>query len=128
MSENIIRTDDHTIIFNGGDPLPGCPDSYEEAHTWADAANEKRPDHYGSLEWRFDCGFKLDFDGALAQVNSRFYPPKSHYGPKWNGDVSVKVFGNEVLRQEFVADSLDELREVVESWCDSLRVSVEEPA
>ena len=62
MTENIIQAQGRIIIINGGDPLPNCPASWDEAHKWADVANEEKSE-YGEPLWKFDCGFKLDYDG-----------------------------------------------------------------
>lgn len=104
-----------TIIRNGGDPLPGCPESFEEAEEWSAAANKGKAEGE-QPRWRFDCGFKLDFDGPLLRVTSRFYPPKTRYGPKWNGAASIFLLDEEVLRREFEHDTLEGLRWAVECY------------
>lgn len=113
MEENILKIGSRTMIFNGGNSLPGCPNSYEEADEWTDEANKDK--EYQPL-WRFDCGFKLDFDGPLISVESRFYPPKSHYGPKWDGSTRISLLDRKIEEKEFECDSLDELRESVEEY------------
>lgn len=118
MSENIIQTESSTIIINGGDPLPGCPSSYEEANSWADEVNKDKSS--SEPRWSFDCGFKLDFDGPILKVSSRFYPPKSHYGPKWHGTVAILFRGNEILSKEFEEDTLELLKVKVETYVNTL--------
>lgn len=118
--ENILRVGNTTIVFNGGDPLEGCPKDFEEANGWADEANKNKGEEGEVPWWSFDCGFKLDFDGPLVEVSSRFYPPTTHYGPKWDGTVTIFVLGKRFIEQEFECDSLDELREQVESYVNSL--------
>lgn len=111
-----------TMIFNGGDPLPGCPESWEAAYDWADSANESKKGEVaepGEPMWSWDCGFKLDFDGPLVDITSRFYPPKTHYGAKWDGTVTVRLLGKDVSKKKFEEDTLDELRSVVESYVQS---------
>ena len=75
-----------------------------------------------AIEWSWDCGLKLDYDGSLLTVSSRFYPPhKSHvdYG-KYHGTVTVyfgeyKIDGhNNILEYEIEAKTLDELTNEVE--------------
>lgn len=78
-----------TLIINGGNALPGCPESWEDARSWQDKANEDKGD--SEPLWSFDCGFKLDFDGGILRVSSRFYPPKTHYGSTWDGTVTVSL-------------------------------------
>jgi hypothetical protein len=120
--ENIIKQEDRTIIINGGNPLKGCPESYEEANSWADKVNEqnKNRDNKGGWgqipKWSFDCGFKLDYDGPVVGISSRFFPPKTHYGPKWDGGVSVFVFGKLVAKKQFEEDDIEKLRKEVEKY------------
>jgi hypothetical protein len=106
-----------TIIMNGGSPLPGCPESWDDAHAWIDSANGSR-ESFEVPVWSFDCGFKLDFDGPILRTCSRFYPPKSGYGPKWDGTVSIIVKDIEVSEKGFECDSLDQLKAEVEAYVD----------
>lgn len=102
------------MIFNGGEPLEGCPDNWEDAYNWQDKSNENTI--HESMEWSWDCGFKLDFDGSLLRVVSRFYPPKEYRGKCWNGSISFYVFDEEVKEEDFKADTLDQLKEDVELY------------
>lgn len=54
---------------------------------WAEQQNEKK----SNVEWSWDCGFKLDYDGDLINVSSRFYPPhkNSADNPIWDGSITV---------------------------------------
>ena len=115
MSENEIITDGHHIIINGGNPLPGCPESWDDAHEWEDEVN-KDTSKWEVPQWKFDCGFKLDHDGPILSVSSRFYPPKSDYGPRWDGGCEILLMGNTVAQKEFECDSLDELKSQVEAF------------
>ncbi len=115
MSENIINLPQHQIIINGGYPLPGCPSSWEDAHEWQNNANEDK-DEFREPIWKFDCGLKLDFDGPLISVSSRFYPPKTHNGDKWEGDVTICILTKEVCKKNFKCSSLDELKNKVEDF------------
>jgi hypothetical protein len=63
------------IIFNGGDPIKDCPEDWITAELWEQVAN-KATKQSESPVWRFDCGFKLDFDGPIVSFESRFYPPQ----------------------------------------------------
>jgi hypothetical protein len=101
------------IISNGGSPIKDCPKSYEEAHAWAEAVNAENDI---PVRWSFDCGFKLDFDGGLVRISSRFYPPKTHYGPTWSGWVDVSLLKERVNEKTFDCDSLEELRSEVEAY------------
>lgn len=115
MSKNIIKTSKGTVIFNGGDPLPGCPENWDNALKWVDAVNEGRDKEYVPI-WSWDSGFKLDFDGALFSIRSRFYPPKTHYGNTWDGSVGVCFQGTELCKREFDCKTLDELKDEVENY------------
>lgn len=50
--------------------------SYSEmfppARSLADDRNEERN---SPVKWSWDCGLKLDYDGPILRVSSRFYPP-----------------------------------------------------
>lgn len=115
MSENeYTATNGATIIVNGGDPLPGCPESWDEAYAWADKMNEGKTEE--EPRWSFDCGFKLDFDGSILTISSRFYPPKNHYGPKWDGSVTVYFLEEKVENKYFECETLQELAEQSEAY------------
>jgi hypothetical protein len=118
MSEGIVNHGDRLMIFDGGTLLPGCPESPEQAKAWREAANGEKEEWTNPL-WSWDCGFKLDYDGPLVSVSSRFYPPKSHYGATWDGTVHIRVLDKEVVTKEFDCPTLDELREKVESFVAS---------
>ena len=124
MTENIIQAQGRTIIIDGGDPLPNCPASWDEAHKWADVANEEKSE-YGEPLWKFDCGFKLDYDGPLLSVSSRFYPPKTHFGPKWDGHVAIYLLDEEIETKEFECTTLDVLKEEVDVYIKSFIVDLD---
>ena len=102
------------IISNGGNPLKDCPTSWDQATQWEVLANEDSG--VGEPVWKWDCGYKLDYDGPVVTLSGRFYPPKTHYGPKWDGTVTVLILGEEVQSKEFDCDSLEELRSQVEAF------------
>jgi hypothetical protein len=119
MEDNIIQTPNGTVILNGGNALNGCPLSWEEAGQWEKSANLDK-DEFDEPLWKFDCGFKLDFDGPVLRVSSRFYPPKTHYGPTWDGNVTVYILGKEVEKKSFDCKTLNELKAEVEQYITSL--------
>jgi len=123
MSDNIIHHSAGVAILNGGDPLPGCPENWDEARKWQDSvnkANEENEDYDGPM-WVFDCGFKLDFDGPILRISSRFYPPKTHYGSTWDGTVHVRIFDKEVESKKFDCATLDELKIKVEEYVNEIK-------
>jgi hypothetical protein len=62
------------VIFNGGDPSGDCPTDWDDAYELIEKMNANRVND--GPKWSFDCGFKLDFDGGLVSISSRFYTPK----------------------------------------------------
>lgn len=115
--------DGRTAIVNGGDPLPGCPENWDDAKAWQGAAN-KAVEGEQAPKWGFDCGFKLDYDGPLITIESRFYPPKSHYGPMWDGQATLRISGRIVEEKKFDCDSLDELKQQVEAYKDLIQSKI----
>lgn len=89
--------------------------TWDNAKRWQEIANkDKHIEH--EPKWDFDCNFKLDFDGSLLSINSRFYPPILHYGEKWDGTLHVKILGETILEKKFECDTLDELQKEVEKF------------
>jgi hypothetical protein len=118
MSENIWKLPNGGIaIINGGDPLPGCPENWEEARKIEILFNNGREKSYDSNPyWSFDCGFKLDYDGSLITINSRFYPPTTHGGKTWDGTVTIELLGNKIREWKFDCQTIEELRNQVEAY------------
>jgi hypothetical protein len=121
MENNIIEHANGTIIVNGGNQLEGCPKDWDEARAIELKLNngEDKKDG-GKPFWDFDCGFKLDYDGPLLSVNSRFYPPKTHYGPTWDGTVTISLMGEEIIEKKFDCPTLDQLKIQVEAFVKSV--------
>ncbi len=116
--EEWISGDNH-IIMGGGESLPGAPESWKAAHSWAESANADK-DEGGPL-WRWDCHFKLDYDGPLLQILSRFYPPAKYHGPKWGGTCYLRFGEETITTQGFTCGSLDELKKQVEAYVEHLQ-------
>lgn len=122
-NNNIIQHPTGTIIINGGNALPGCPNDWDEARLIELKLNngvEKDDAEYGALRWSFDCGFKLDFDGSLVRISSRFYPPKTHSGATWDGTVNVYFIGKQIKEKKFDCPTLEELKQQVETYVKSV--------
>jgi len=113
------------IIINGGAPLDGCPDSWDDATAWEKSANKEKENDFFEPNWKFDCGFKLDFDGGLVRISSRFYPPKQTYGENWDGNLSVMIGNKKVKTYEFECSDLEELKVKVEEKYKEILSSVE---
>jgi hypothetical protein len=120
-SENVLYGG--RIIINGGDPIKDCPTNYDAAHKWADEANGTRKE-FESPMWKWDCGFKLDFDGPVLRFSGRFYPPKSHSGDKWDGGLTVIVMGRGIMKKEFECETLEDLRAQVEAFTEEYRAAL----
>lgn len=88
----------------------GTEEDWEQARKWA---SENTGD---VLEFSWDCGFKLDYDGNVLKILSRFYPPhKNHIdyiektGNKYSGKMTIYFLEKKLHEVEILASSLDEL-------------------
>jgi len=118
MENNIIKHEAGTIIICGGNPLEGCPKDWDEAKNIIEKLNEGKEDR--EPQWSFDCGFKLDYDGGLLSIESRFYPPKTHYGETWDGTVHVYLLDKTIEEKKFDCQTLDELKKQVDEYVNSI--------
>ena len=124
MTDDVIQHPGGTIIINGGNALGDCPKDWDQAKILEQYLNANR--QTDDLEWKFDCGFKLDFDGGLLTISSRFYPPKTHGGVTWDGDVSIYFSGNEIHRKAFDCETLEQLKESVDAHVDGIKNKIGE--
>lgn len=68
-------------------------------------------------KWSFDCGFKLDYDGSLVTVSSRFYTCMNNEKvSNWSGKLSVSFCERQLFEKEFKANDLDELKKLVDNY------------
>ena len=69
-------------------------------------------------QWSWDCGLKLDYDGDICKISSRFYPPHKHpaENSKYSGSISVYIGDDEIHKQEVEAATLDELKTIAERY------------
>lgn len=89
--------------------------NWVNASLWKDNANLKKEiDH--EPKWDWDCNFKLDFDGSLLTICSRFYPPHKNNGDWWEGTVQVLFLGEKIKEEDFKCNTLDELKIKVEKF------------
>ena len=128
MENNIINTPTHTIIINGGNALPGCPEDWDQARNIEKRMNEGKGEYgdgkHDQVRWKFDCGFKLDFDGPLVYISSRFYPPKTSYGPTWDGAVTVFVLDQKVALRQFDCPTIEQLQSEVEAYVSEVKEKI----
>ena len=89
--------------------------NWDNAKVWEEKANEKK-EIFDEPKWSLDCNFKLDFDGSLLRLRSRFYPTHKNAGNWWEGTVTVNFLDTELLKKEFKCDTLDELKIEVEKF------------
>jgi len=90
--------------------------TWYEANLWQQIANKDK-EIYNEPKWKWDCDFKLHFDGSLLTVDSFFLPPRyNKMHGKWFGTLLIEFLGDEILRKEIESDSLDDLKDAVESF------------
>jgi hypothetical protein len=95
--------------------IKGCLGNFDEAYRWLDKVNADK-NEFNEPFWSFDCGLKLNFDGQILGVFSRFYPPTKWYGMKWDGTVSIKLLGETINKESFECETIDELKKAVEKF------------
>ncbi len=93
---------------------------WDAALKWQEEANEED----SLIRWRWDCGLKLDYDGEVCRISSRFYPPHKNsadYG-KYDGTITVMI-GDAVEyihKHEIEATTLDELKKLTEEYVSQI--------
>jgi len=88
---------------------------WEAASKWQSQANTNEN---ALVKWSWDCGLKLDYDGGIISISSRFYPPhksSEDYG-KYHGTVSVLMGDDYLFEKEIEANTLDDLKTTVEDY------------
>lgn len=93
--------------------------NWDNAKKWEECANQKDDDFYDSPIWKFDCGFKLDYDGSILKVDSRFYP-NGNNNNTYDGSVTFNIKDETVFRREFSSRHIDILKKDVEQYIDSV--------
>lgn len=99
---------------------------WEAARKWSEEAN--RDDFI--IKWSWDCGLKLDYDGDVCRICSRFYPPhksSAEYG-KYHGTISVMIGdGVEYLHEHKIeAATLDEVKSKAEDYVSKILKKIHE--
>jgi len=82
-------------------------------------------------QFSFDCNFKLDFDGALLNVSSRFrryyHEETNKFG--WSGNVGIYNFDdeyeNKIIDKEFDAPDIDSLNEQLTDYFNRMKAKLQ---
>lgn len=91
---------------------------WDAAYKWQEISNSQN----NICLWSWDCGLKLDYDGDLCRISSRFYPPHKNsesYG-KYSGNITVYVGDDEIHKHKVEAFTLDELKKNVEAYVSNI--------
>lgn len=93
---------------------------WDAAQKWLEEANEED----SIMKWTWDCGLKLDYDGTVCRISSRFYPPhktSADYG-KYYGTITVTMGETReaIHEHEIEAATLDELKRETEEYVSEI--------
>lgn len=93
---------------------------WDAAYKWQEQANEDNK----LIKWSWDCGLKLDYDGDVCCICSRFYPPhksSAEFG-KYHGTISVMIgdAAEYIHEHEIEAKTLDELKKLTEDYVSKI--------
>lgn len=109
----------NVVISCGGTALAGCPNDWDDANAIILKMNDGKDKN--EPHWKFDCGFKLDYDGGILSISSRFYPPTIiKYAPTWDGTVYIKILDVIVDKKKFDCTTLGELKTEVDAYIKSI--------
>lgn len=95
----------------------------DNAQLWVHQANK---DKEGGPTWDWDCQFKLDFDGDVLSIASRFRRSDRH-GPldgAWEGTVWVYLLSNLITQQGFKGKDVNEIRDKAEAYVQDLATKI----
>lgn len=74
-----------------------------------------RGHHYRPV-YTWDCSFKLDFDGPILSLSTRFYGPnKNGKGTGWEGDVCIVSEEDDIIRIPVQGATLNEVTKEAEA-------------
>lgn len=71
---------------------------------------------YGNPKWSWDCFFKLDYDGGIVVISSRFYPSGSTTSVAFEGTVSILLMDKIIQKKEFKCENLTVLKQEVDEY------------
>ena len=91
---------------------------WEAAKLWIEQANTEN----SLIKWSWDCGLKLDYDGGICRISSRFYPPhkNSEEYAKYDGTISVLIGYETIHKHKIEAETLDILKNDVEKYVSKI--------
>lgn len=92
---------------------------WDYAYEWQEKVNQDK-NKYESVIWNWDCGFKLDYDGPILRISSRFYPIGLRSNTSWDGNVSIMFGTDKIHEKQFISESLDELKISVETYVENI--------
>ena len=95
--------------------------NWDDAYKWSDKANDEKQIEQIEPRWSWDCGLKLDFDGGLLRVSSRFYQEQEDV---FSGSVSFMINDDTIFEREFSCRHIDNLKKDVEMYVNSVTNSV----
>lgn len=97
---------------------------YEQQSVWAEQANKDKEGEFQNPRWSWDCGSKLDFDGGLLRICSRFY--SIGVDDVRDGSMAFYIGDEEIFSREFSSRHIDVLRADVEAYESTVRKNVTE--
>ena len=128
MENNIIRSCPSPLNFTTQFDTWKYNEAVKVANNWAELSNAGK-DKFEEPTWSWDCQYKLDFDGPIVHVESRFY--YNYETDDWDGNISIMKKDKELKEIKIKANNLDELKEKVEKavqeWIDKcLKITIEQ--
>ena len=97
--------------------------NWDNARVWADSANTNKQPEWAEPNWSWDCGLKLDFDGGLMRVSSRFYQGGEDI---FDGSVSFYIGDVELFKREFSSRHIDVLKKEVEEYVKAVTENIQQ--
>lgn len=70
----------------------------------------------GLPDWTLDCQGKQDWDGALVELSTRYWPGNYQLNGKVSTKCSILLAGETLVSKEFEADSELQVKAMTEAW------------
>lgn len=97
--------------------------NWDNAKKWAESANEGKNPKYSEPNWSWDCGLKLDYDGGLMHVSSRFYQVNEDI---FDGSVSFYIGDEAIFNREFSSKHIEVMKKDVEEYVRAITENVKQ--